>query len=369
MQATKKTVGILTLHKQLFSYGAVMQAYATYKTILDLGYEPQIIDLCLESRFTLRLSNRFPIPSQAIRRNVLKGLILEYFKHPIRLYKFRQFNKLSKYSKAYHKTDELYENPPKYDIYLVGSDQVWNPCLIHNIEPFLLTFLTRKEKRISYSSSIGRTDIPSEYKPLFKSSLSKFSHISVREEQTKNIITAIIPDINISTTLDPTMLIKEEHWASISKSPKYNNYILCYFLHNELNKLKYAEQIAKFNDSRLVVVGDKATGVDAIFLNQVGPREWLGLIKNAKHIVTDSFHGTVFSIILNNNFMVLCNDISKETRISHLLNMLNLKNHMIDDYTSAYKIHRSSINKKEIESKLEIEKNKSLAYLTNALKN
>ena len=359
----------MTLHKQIHSYGAVMQAYATYTILKELGYSPQIIDLCLESRFTLRLSKRFPIPTQAIRRHVINGLIVDYIKHPFRIYRFHRFNKLITYSKTYHKADDLYKNPPKYDIYLVGSDQVWNPCLIHNTEPFLLTFLTGNEKRISYASSIGRTCIPQKYTPLFRDALSKFKHISVRELQTKKIIASIISGANISVTLDPTMLISKEHWTSLSKSVKYHNYILCYFLHNELNKLRFAEQVAKYNSLKLIVVGDKVRNVNAKFLNQIGPQKWLGLIKNAQHIITDSFHGTIFSIILNNSFTVLCNDIGKETRINHLLNILNLKGHITDNYNHPYNIRKTEINSQEIASRLDIEKNNSLNYLINALRN
>lgn len=369
MQEEKKTVGIMTLHKQTHSYGAVMQAYATYTILKDLGYSPQIIDLCLESRLTLRLSKRFPIPSQAMRRHVINGLIVDYLKHPFRIYRFRQFNKLIAYSKTYHKTDDLYRNPPKYDIYLVGSDQVWNPCLIHNIEPFLLTFLTGDEKRISYSSSIGRTSIPLEYAPLFREALSKFQHISVRELPTKKIITSILPDADISVTLDTTMLITKEHWISLSENVKYSNYILCYLLHNELNKLRFAEQVAKHNGLQLIVVGDKVRNVNAKFLNQIGPKKWLGLIRNAQHIITDSFHGMVFSIILNGNFLVLCNETDKETRINHLLNLLKLKGHITDNYNHPYKIHMTAINSYEVASRLDMERNNSFSYLFNALKN
>lgn len=369
MQDTGKTVGILTLHKQIYSYGAVMQAYATYAILKELGYMPQIIDICLESRFALKLSQRFPIPSQAIRRNVINGLIVDYLKHPLRLFKFRQFNKLSEYSKTYRKIDDLYDNPPKYDIYLVGSDQVWNPCLIHNVEPYLLTFLHSDEKRISYASSIGRTDIPSEYEPLFKDALSKFSHLSVREDKSKAIVQSFLPTADISINLDPTMLINEEHWISLSKRPKFSNYVLCYFLHNEADKLKFAEQVAKHNNLQLIAIGDKANDIDAKFLNQTGPKEWLGLIKGANHIITDSFHGTVFSTMLNGNFMVLCNEISKETRVNHLLNMLCLKEHITDDYTKAYDILDKAINKAEIKRKLIGEREKSISYLKNALEN
>lgn len=367
MQATKKTVGILTLHKPIYSYGAAMQAYATYLTLKELGYLPQIIDLCLESRFTLRLSQRFPIPTQAIRRHVINGLIVEYLKHPFRLYKFRQFNKMIEYSKTYHKTDCLYANPPKYDLYLVGSDQVWNPCISYNIEPFLLTFLSGNEKKISYASSIGRTDLPQEYKAMFHRSLSTFSHISVREEQTRRIIQSILPTADISVVLDPTLLVDAKHWISISKKSKYNNYLLCYCLTNEHKKLKFAEKIAKHNGLQLIVIGDNVSGVEAKFLNQVGPKEWIGLIQGAKHIITDSFHGTIFSIMLNNNFMVLCNEINRETRINHLLKITGLTSHITDDYRIGYFISNTVINKANVLDKIEAEKKKSISFLINAL--
>ncbi len=369
MQDSKKTVGILTLHKPIFSYGAAMQAFATYTILKKLGYSPQIIDLCLESRFTLQLSKRFPIPTQSIRRHVINGLIVEYLRHPLKLYRFHQFNNLCEYSKAYHKTDDLYDAPPKYDIYLVGSDQVWNPCISFNIEPFLLTFLTGDEKRISYASSIGRTDIPPKYMPILRQALSKFNHISVREVQTKKIIHSILPSIDITVSLDPTMLIDRNLWTSISKKVKYKNYLLCYCLCNEYAKLKFAEQVAKFNNLQLIVIGAKVKGINAKFLAQIGPREWLGLIATAKHIITDSFHGTIFSILLNSNFMVLCNEINKETRINHLLNMLNLKEHITDKYTEAYNISSTEINKPEIMTKIDKEKETSILYLRNALSN
>ena len=359
-------IGLFTIHKSCDSFGAALQAYATYRVLTEMGHNVEIIDAAYPKFLTYLPSKRFPTYNQ---HNFYKSRPFDFWtriKHIKSYYRFHNFNKLCKYSRHYYSYDSLYRNPPKYDLYVTGSDQVWNPTLDLNIEPFLLTFAPENARRISYASSIGLDYMPGEFKEVFINGIKRFQHVSVREEKAKETIQQLTGRNDIEVVLDPTMLIPGQQWRDIAKTPVIENYVLCFCLQNDRTKLEIAIDIANKKGKQLIVIGRLIEGYDKIkYINDAGPLEWLGWISNADFIFTDSFHGTAFSINFHKQFLTYISDKSKSTRIINLLNRLDIKDGIYDN------IERDNIfqykNYDVIECKLEKERQISIRFINHSI--
>ncbi len=273
-----------------------------------------------------------------------------------------------RYTHPYFSVDQLFNNPPSFDVYCTGSDQTLNPRLTIAPDAFLLGFTDGK--KISYASSIGEVELKAEYKPFYKELIPKYNHISVRENHTQMIISEFYDKDKLTITLDPTMLLPKDHYESLSVRPHFNEeYLLFFSLHPNKTNLRFAERVAKKNGLKLISIGRCIKGADARFITAAGPREWLGLINSASHIITDSFHGTVFSLLLNDNFISLVPQ-QGDNRIGQLLKLFNLDSHIryIDD-NDIYSIEDTSFDKEKFLKDLEIESKKSKDWFLNAIEN
>ena len=367
---SKKYIGIITFQKSIFSYGAALQAYATYQFLKFHDYNVELIDLCTEYRLSLKIGKKYPIFTRRYYLIVLKGLVVYHLLHPLKIIRFRCFNNRIKYSKKYRSVDDLYSDPPQYEIYCTGSDQSWNPQLVREPKPYLLTFVKGGAKCISYGSSIGTEALPREYTSLYQEALLRYAHISVREKSAKYISQKLTSRTDVEVVLDPTMLLPIEHYLSIAKEVLKGRYMFCYFLNANKCLLKYAQAIAKHNNLSLVIGGSsKIKGVNAKFLSEVGPCEWLGLIKRAAHILTDSFHGTVFAMLLNGNFKTCIVNWERATRIVNLLEQFSLSDHLKSDFIDLYNINDCVINREKFMERLSQLRSLSEEYFINAIEN
>jgi len=218
----------------------------------------------------------------------------------LRLDKFKEFNKNIRFSKN---TITPYTNiSKKYDYFIAGSDQIWNPTFGRLTDVDLLAFV-KPEKRIAFSASFGISELPEQYNERVKKELKKFKAISVRENKGKEIIEKLTRRKDVEVLVDPTMLLSADDWDKVVKKPeqlKTNKYILNYFLGNlSETRKKEIERIAKDNGCEIINILDK----DGEFY-QTGPSEFLYLEKNASLICTDSFHSCVFAILYNRPFVV-----------------------------------------------------------------
>lgn len=253
----------------------------------------------------------------------------------------------------------------KFDLFICGSDQIWNPNYNENAEVNFLQF-TIKDKKSSFAASFGGDIIPEGRRNEISKWINELKYISVREESGREMIKELTGRSDAEVLVDPTMLIESEEWEKVCKKPKQlknNKFILNYFL-GEVNKERKSqiEIIAKKNGCEIINLLDKK---DPFY--QTGPSEFLYLEKNAFLICTDSFHSCVFAILFNNPFIVFereDNTISMNSRIETLLNKFKLqdkkfKNKITEeqlkcDYSIAYEI-------------LEKEKEKANIYLDKIL--
>lgn len=340
-------IGIITI-VNVNNYGAELQAFALQYSISQMGHQAEVINYA----FGINKEHDFagetptiPIPFKTKLKRKLLPIIESavdalYPKiRKIREQKFIEFhekcNKLS--PKLYRSVKSLYDGTLDYDIYCVGSDQVWNYTNGYSILPFLLDFVPENKKKIAFASSIGLSSISKEAKDIFKKYLSKFDFIAVRETQAYDLLNNLLEQ-KIDVVLDPTLLLCKEDWQHIAKyemCPK-EKYLLLYIVTIKPCQyaIKLAEKIATERGLKIVRLFRSAASYDAkpsmINLPDAGPSDFVGLIEKADFVVTNSFHGTVFSV----NFQIPFYTIIKpqkdnNSRLYSILNKLKMTNRLI----------------------------------------
>lgn len=292
-------IGVITITDRE-NYGNRLQNYAVQTVLEKRGHKVETIR---KSRYKENLLCK-------IKLVVRKTTGIKYARNWKRYVSFKKFNnKCIKFSRYYIKSDDIDEKlSSKYDLFVCGSDQIWNPEFEFNSDSEYLSFVTGK-KKIALAASIGLHDIPDEKKSHIKGLLKSFGHISVREEKAKELIQELY-DSEISVICDPTIMLTAEEWTRIEKRPRkfpYKKYILCYILG------KYTQNmIEKIKE----MAGDK---YHVVFLEHdcynfkitteeefsYGPSEFVWLVRNAEKIITDSFHATVFSLLYEKKFCVI----------------------------------------------------------------
>lgn len=357
----------ITFHKAI-NYGAILQTYALQKSILKLNIDNDVIDYDCKL-----ISNEYRLISIKSIKLFIKSLIT--FKiYYCKKNKFKSF--IKKYiiltnpvTKDILKS-EKFNN--KYDFFITGSDQVWNYEITNLDDVYFLNFVKDKNKIKSYAASFGVSCIPENLKFKYRNYLKRFSSILVREKTGAKLIENLI-DKKVNVVLDPVLLLNKEEWNKITFKTKFDNikdkYILVYMrtpyiaLFAERLSIKY--KIPIFNIEDFILKNKNKVGKTE---SKLGPEEFISAIKNAKFIITASFHAVVFSIIYNKEFFINNVDKTKENRSSRqkdLLDLLEIKDREIfnhDDDTDFVPIDWNNVNKK-----LEIERNSSLSELKKML--
>ena len=335
-------VGILTFH-DAHNYGAVLQAYALKKYIQKLGYEVKIINYHHET-----------IPDGYPKEDNEK-----------RWEKFNKFIKtlIDNEEKVYTKEEDLEQLD--IDFWICGSDQIWNTEITKGFNRgFFLDFKTNG-KKISYAVSMGIPELPKEYEKKFKESLEKLDEISVREESLKQYAEKFI-DKKIEITLDPTLLLDVSDYENLLVENSYGEYVLIYALGPDERLTKIAKKIAKEKKVEIIELNDKAK--KDYFCKQISdasPEEFLSLIKNAKAVITNSFHGTIFSIIFKKEFYTITR-LNRNSRMENILKIVGMEDRLIDDISDLEKVKEQNYEKAYM--RLNKEKQKSKDFLKNALK-
>lgn len=303
-------VSILTYHWE-DNYGATLQAYATYKAIQELGHTPEFIDLRLPYH-----------PS-------LKSRIVFFLKR----YRFNSFR--NKYFKnltpiTYWSVEELRNNPPVSDCYLVGSDQTWNPQIGKSLLPaFFLTFGNDSIRRVSYATSIGLNDWEESNfitNDEIRNALAKFKKILLREDSAIRIAKNVF-DADASQVIDPVLLFPR--YPELTGDLKLSSEIIAYKLINDEGFYEMAHDVAKELNSPIRSIGSVRTlkGYNASYPET--PERWIKRIAEASLVLTDSFHGTVFSLLYHKPFVIYIGDPNRITRIVSLLSQLGLSDRIL----------------------------------------
>lgn len=348
-----KKVGIITIHNSP-NYGASLQAYALYKYIESRGYDCELIDLYRPYQSEYVPSKRFQPYSCMTFKKRVKSYLLGFLgkkkkkASPVVCYykqakeRFDSFNSVLKYSSAYKSIDMLYETPPIYDIYVSGSDQLWNPTQAYCLEPYFLTFVPKGKKKVSYATSVGITELTTRQMKDFKHWLSSYDYISVRERQAQILLSSFV-DMPIHQVCDPTFLLRQDYWREIAIYPPNNKrYMLLFSLSYPKDLVDYCVALSKEAGLPLFIINQFKSNIDMDCryetVNNAGPREFIGYIGNAEMIITDSFHCTVFSLIMGaKNFFTYISPSNKRgSRIEDLLKPFGLTNHIFRTFGASY---------------------------------
>jgi hypothetical protein len=318
--------GILTFH-YAHHYGAQLQAYALMRAIELLGVECEIINYVRKDNIE---------GSRLFKRGLSAGVLLSnadtllnYGKLKRRYDRYDMFVKkeMRLSDKFYGSYEELCADPPEYDAYVCGSDQIWNPLIFgeKTYDPAFFAEFAGSGRRVAYAPSFGISSIPEDKRELLKKYIEKFDHLSVREKQGEKILKEVTGRDSI-TVLDPTLLLTMDEWSTVTAPADISEpYILCYFI---TDARKYADYVQAVSEkyrlpvvslcgSRMVVPQTRYKVLDA------GPREFLGLFAGASVVLTDSFHGTVFSLNFNREFFCFDSSANSEKAVnSRLHNIL-----------------------------------------------
>lgn len=358
-------VGIITFHRAI-NYGAVLQAFALNESIKKLGYVPITIDY--KNPHIEKIYNPKHFNYRSLK-SFLSG-ILTYNRRKMKKERFEEFREkyfiLDQTSNLY--ATENIRHLDSYDKFITGSDQVWNYAPTQFDKAYFLDFVSDSRKKNSYAASFGFDKVPDEYLGDYKAFLGDFNNISVREEQGAIIIKELL-NRKAEVVLDPTMLLSKDDWGTISQDYKIKkDYVLIYQLATSQSLLNFAVNLSKKTNCKIIYISDALRKrIKAKYANGIGPQEFLGLFKNAKYIVTNSFHGTAFSINFNKLFFVemLPPPAKVNSRLENILDTFDLRSRQI--VSGANDNIFAEIDYKKVNKKLEIERQRSLDYLKRIL--
>lgn len=320
-------IGILTFYVA-DNYGALLQAFASKKYLESLGHDVYIIDY-YKNKKKFRIN--FSVQGLSYISN-LKFLFLQLLRYPFLKQRYKVFSKfIEKYLEPYNGTWET--QPNDFDVFYVGSDQIWNPLYQNRYIPALFCQFpgAKTKKCIAYSASMGINYIPQELKPELIDYLQIFSSISVREQSSKDLILPLV-NIPVYVTIDPTFLIPKEQWLNFfpQKSQKNDSgYIVVFEVRHSDLSYKLANLISQKYNYKIKIIPSNITLTNFKSLKTTTPYDFISIISNAKFVVTTSFHGTAFSLIFRVPFYSIVTKL-KDDRIKDLLNSCGIKERLID---------------------------------------
>jgi len=377
-------IGIVTI-VNVNNYGAELQAFALHKKLLMLGHDNEIIDyiyyILPGHTETFKSKPIFKISAtNKIKWKVIKTI--DFFKSKIwskeaknRSNKFNSFHlQNTKFSTPYKSYEELYNAKMKYGTYIIGSDQVWNPGTQTSLLPYFLTFAPLNSKKIAYAPSFGISKIPEEQTEIYKECLNNINVLSCRERRGVEMIKEITGRI-ATHVVDPTLLLSREEWMDIAIAPKLIDdrpYILIYVITYSPYIKKLAEYLGEKTGYRLIRICKKAGKEDAQSnienVSDAGPAEFLGYFSKASFIVSNSFHGTVFSTIFNKPFYtILPSHKSNTVRQKDFLSLLGLEDRLIHEGSEFPDSKSLKVDFKEANLIISTKIKDSVDYLNNAV--
>lgn len=337
MSGENKKIGLVPLLYDEYNYGGVLQFYALQTALKKLGYEIVILKYNNEEKVipvsndndTLYKKLRMFVYS-LLHKNDEKHLnsVLQHRRDKIKLFKEQYYSKVE---------DEKNIDISTFCAVICGSDQIWNPKWARKRN--FLEFVPDDVNKIIYAASLGTEKMLDSEKECFKPRIERINHISVREFSAKKLLDEFVERKDIEVVADPTLLLTATDWELIidEKEVPSESYILTYFL-GDYSRIK--NYISDFAGSKRIHIVNipYASGerVDSekfgdIRLQDLSPQEFLGLIKNAEYVFTDSFHACVFSTLFQRQFYVFERDGKKNMsgRINTLMENFHLQSRFI----------------------------------------
>ncbi len=361
----------------LINFGSVLQVLALAEGVKNLGYDAEVIwekgsmfkhlDIRPRKLFSIGLKLlRYPrfikgtfhdlkyVSKSSFSENTINlfaDFVRQNFKR--RFFSPSEFKRIG-YGDVYHK-------------FICGSDQIWSSTTLYP-DPLMYLRFAKKEKRVAYAPSLGRSYIPEYNKKTLKKYISQIPHVSIRETEGARLIKDLIT-VEVPVVLDPTLLFNKEFWLKYSKEIPEKDFVLCYFLNEPTQSVQ--EEIIKFAAGKKIIM--LRTGLKLIEesynnyeIPDAGPGEFISYISKSDFIFTDSYHGMIFSINFEKEFLSVerqYGEFDQSTRQKSILELLNIKG----NYNKTGKVSRGNLDYKHINKELEKLRESSFQYLKGAL--
>lgn len=336
----------ITCH-DVYNLGAGLQAYALAAYLKSCGHDVQIIDYkpdYLSGHYSLT-----EVSNPRFNRPILRELYL-LAKLPGRLkgrkgmrkQRFDAFRRkyLPLTERRYTSAEELRVSCPEADVYIAGSDQIWNPVFPNGKDrAFFLEFVPAEKRKLSYAASFSVDVLAEEDRARMQPWLSRLDAISVRESSGVDLLKGMgLAGIQV---MDPVFLLEKEAWESLAVCPDLQGYILVYDFDNSALIRKLAAALAKRTGKRIISVFP-LEGATEVWPD-MGPREFLGAVRNADVVLSNSFHATAFSLIFQKEFYVVNRTEKINTRMRDLLASVALDGRLIFDVPEAERVDWSAV--------------------------
>lgn len=368
---SQNEVGILTFHNAT-NYGACLQAFALQTKLTEMGHPADIVDYrpaAIEDDFGIIIKNQLrdacKSPAKFIKFWISTLLHLPWrVLRENKFIRFRQKN-YSLSDETYSDIDELRTDAKKmpYSYYFFGSDQIWNPRITNGVDPvYYGAFCPENTVKASYAASTGTKQPASEEKAEIQTQLKNLNAVSVREAASAEWLSELT-DKPIEISVDPTLLLSSDTWESYCKKTKVRgDYILVYVLEINPELSALVSSVAKEKNLPVVFFDLKNRyGCKAISKNTADPFEFISYLKDAKYVITNSFHGTVFSVLFRKQFLCVPNQ-KNPTRMVELLQKLGLGDRLVESRENLAVLDRE-IDYEAVLDKLNSLKDASQNYL------
>lgn len=381
-----KKIAIVSCYFQ-HNYGSMLQALATQEVLNYLGYPNETI--CIDGlKKEIHDAKMAYFRSRMFSPDVIKdkwGFVRLSLAKKMNKVLAENISERDRYfdafsssrftlSDSYRSLSDLERHSEDYGAFLVGSDQLWLPSNI-SAKYYTLSFVPDNIRKISYATSFGVLSLPHKQEESARKFLPRFDFLSVREKSGKTLIKKLT-GLESKLVCDPTLLFKKNQWLGIAGDSQVvkGKYIFCYFLGDNPLSRKCAKMLSKKTGLKVVAlqqldmyIKDDGQFADIAPYN-VDPAGFVNLIKNAEFVCTDSFHGTVFSIIFHKRFFSFRRFLKKTTmstnnRIDSLLSVLGAETRIIesaDDFKNQLKY---AVDYGYVDEKLEEFRNDSMNYL------
>lgn len=376
------------------NYGTLLQAYALQQALRKMGIDNKILydrEVLIANKSKISVES---LRSKAISRESFFSRLIKLINHPKRIIKIIQSRIARKeYERPYFESQELCETfkltelsifynldaanlsrlNEEFDLFIAGSDQVWS-VFEKNFNPYyFLDFVSKK--KIAYAPSLGTNIITKSVGEKISRLLADYSHISVRERETAIKLSDLLQR-EVYWVVDPTLLHSKKFWDELVRDVPWQKkkYLLCYFLENKEWYFVYAKRLAKKLHLEIVLLPNKWDYISSEYVTKtgVGPKEFVSLIKHSEYVLTDSYHGCIFSLIYERDFQYLLrfsNDDpdSQNIRIQSLFDYLDLNERIISADMKELPFLKIG-NYSMLTSKIEVMRNKSQKFLQECFK-
>lgn len=388
--SSNKRIG-MAINYDYPDYGGMLQAYASFRKIRDLGYDPEAINIdaisgeIKQRKIKYFIRNIFDISivkekSQIVFKKVRQKANKDLGDNlNLRYEAFDKFHREKfKVSREYSSWSDLTNGCKEYSSVVVGSDQLWLPSNIAG-DYYTLSFVPNEVNKVAYATSFGVSKIAKGQETKAKEYLSRIDYLSAREESGQRIIKEHTGR-DVQLVCDPALLLTAKEWDEDATPGRIirDRYIFCYFMGDNPWQREFVKELKKKTGYKIVALLhlDQYIKSDENYVDEapydISPADFINLVKNAEMVCTDSFHGTVFSLTYGKMFFTFMRfsdtaTLSTNSRINTLLKRLNVENRLVTKESNAEKMLKQNMDIEGIQARLCNFRNESLEYLKKAL--